>query len=111
MIMSTADETKPADMGDMSHAKPYEQVFIALFVLTIIEVAIGEAMDTSPIKVAILVFLAVCKAALVAAVFMHVRYSKNPRMIVIMSFIVPLIGAIILGTVILKDRRPELGTV
>jgi len=85
--------------------KPYLEVFIALAILTLIEVAIGETMETSALKVILLMTFALVKAGLVAAVFMHVWYDKDPKRIVIISFIVPLIGALILASSILADYR------
>ncbi|MCE7737664.1 MAG: hypothetical protein GPJ54_22425 [Candidatus Heimdallarchaeota archaeon] len=86
-------------------ADTYLKVFIALAVLTVIEVGIGY-LDTSVGKVVVLLTFAVVKAALVAAIFMHVKYEKDPKIIVMFSFIVPLIGAIVLASVIWADYRP-----
>ncbi len=99
MVDKTA---KTLETHDDHPPKPYLQVFIALAVLTIVEVAIGT-IDTSPGKVAVLLLLAIAKAALVAAIFMHVRYEKNPASIIIVAFIVPLFGALLLSATIWSD--------
>ena len=88
---------------DMSDA--YLNVFIALAVLTVIEVGIGY-LDTTVSKVVILLTLALVKASMVGAIFMHIKYAKDPKTIVMFAFIVPLIGAIVLASVIWADYRP-----
>ncbi len=100
--MSTT--TEQTDHSEINMEQQYLYVFIALFVLTIVEVALGS-LDTSASKAAILILFALVKVALVAAVFMHVRYDKNPKQIVIFAFIVPLIGALVLMSVIYADYR------
>ena len=102
--MSTTTEKTETAGHDINMEQQYLQVFIALAVLTIIEVALGS-LDTSAGKAAILILFAVVKASLVAAIFMHVKYDRNPQIIVIFAFIVPLIGALILGSVIYADYR------
>ncbi|OLS29255.1 MAG: hypothetical protein HeimC2_01020 [Candidatus Heimdallarchaeota archaeon LC_2] len=102
--MSTKTEQTEHSGHDINMEKQYLQVFIVLAVLTVIEVAIGS-LDTSASKAAILILFAVVKASLVAAIFMHVKYDRNPKIIVIFTFIVPLIGALILGSVIYADYR------
>ena len=85
-------------------AHPYLQTFIALTVLTLVEVGVSYAPDGGLIT-AVLLLLAVGKAALVGAVFMHIAYDKNPKMIVAFAFILPLIGGAILILSILNDWR------
>ena len=102
--MSTTTEQTETTGHDINMEKQYLQVFIALAVLTIIEVALGS-LETSAGKAALLILFAVVKASLVAAIFMHVKYDKNPKTIVVFAFIVPLIGAIILASVIFADYR------
>ncbi|MHA2171557.1 MAG: cytochrome C oxidase subunit IV family protein [Candidatus Kariarchaeaceae archaeon] len=97
--------TTTVESHTMDHPpKPYLQVFIGLAVLTLIEVGIGT-LESTALVVFVLMALAVAKAALVAAVFMHVWYDKNPKQIVIAAFIVPLIGATILLLSLWADYR------
>ena len=100
--MATAIKDEP---HSDAHNKPYLEVFIGLAVLTVIEVILGTLIDTGPVKIIVLMTLAFLKAAAVAAIFMHVRYEKDPRLIVIFAFILPLIGALLLTLVILSDYR------
>jgi caa(3)-type oxidase subunit IV len=58
-------------------ARTYLLVFAFLTVFTIIEVAVGAFIPGAlPIKVALLVGLAVIKAALVVLYYMHLRYDS-----------------------------------
>lgn len=104
-VTETTDKTPEMGGHSVDMADTYLRVFIALAVLTVIEVGIGY-LDTSVGKVAVLMTFALVKAAMVAVIFMHVKYEKDPKTIVIFSFIVPLIGAIILASVIWADYRP-----
>ena len=105
--VTNEQKTETPEMGghNIDMADTYLKVFIALAVLTVIEVGIGY-LDTSPGKVVILMAFALAKAAMVAAIFMHVKYEKDPATIVIFAFIIPLIGAIVLTSVIWADYRP-----
>ncbi|MHA2028010.1 MAG: cytochrome C oxidase subunit IV family protein [Candidatus Kariarchaeaceae archaeon] len=106
-MSNVTETTETPEIGGHSvdMADTYLKVFIALAVLTIIEVGIGY-IETSVGKIAILLTLAVAKAGMVAAIFMHVKYEKDPKLIVLFAFIVPLIGAIVLGSVVWADYRP-----
>ena len=65
---------------------PYFQTFIALLVLTVIEVAIGYLPSSSLVTMVLLIF-ALAKVGLVVAIFMHVKYEKNPALIIFGVFI------------------------
>ncbi len=104
-VTETTTEKTEMSGHSIDMADTYLKVFIALAVLTVIEVGIGY-LDTSVGKVVVLMTFALVKAAMVAAIFMHVKYEKDPKTIVIFSFIVPLIGAIVLASVIWADYRP-----
>lgn len=82
---------------------PYLQTFIVLAVLTAIEVAVSYA--DGPVVTAILLLLAVGKAALVGAVFMHIAYDKRPAFLVVTVFLIPLMAASILIFSVWKDFR------
>ncbi|MHA2251597.1 MAG: cytochrome C oxidase subunit IV family protein [Candidatus Kariarchaeaceae archaeon] len=84
--------------------RPYLQVFIGLAVLTLIELGVGY-LESSAFVILLLLGLAIAKAALVAAVFMHVWYDKNPKLIVFGAFVVPIIAGIILLLTVYADYR------
>ena len=58
------------------HMKLYLAVFAALFVLTIVTVAASRVELGGAGNVVLALAIAVCKASLVAAVFMHLRWEK-----------------------------------
>ncbi len=67
------------------HRRPYVYVFIALAVVTLIEVYLsGFHFATYADRVTLLVTLATFKASLVAAYYMHLRYE--PRWIMLIPF-------------------------
>lgn len=64
--------------GSGTHEHPnYMAIFWWLLGLTIIEVAVPAVITASVPKIALLVSLAVAKAALVALYFMHLRFEKK----------------------------------
>ncbi len=74
------------------HARPkylqYVGIFVALAVLTGIEIAVGTVLVASPLRVALLLALAVSKATLVVLYYMHLRYDS--RMFAVI-FIIPVV--------------------
>jgi cytochrome c oxidase subunit 4 len=70
--MSHTTETTP-----VNHTKTYLKIFGALFILTIIEVAIAQMHIPYGMMVTILIALALVKAGLVAVYFMHLKYEKR----------------------------------
>ena len=87
---------------------PYFQTFIALLVLTVVEVAIGYLPSSAIVTVVLLLF-ALAKVGLVVAIFMHVKYERNPALIIIGVFIVPLVAGLILILTIWQDFRGTAG--
>ena len=87
---------------------PYFQTFIALLVLTVIEVAIGNLPSSTIVTIVLLLF-SLAKVGLVVAIFMHVKYEKNPVLIIIGVFIVPLTAGLILILTIWQDFRGTAG--
>ena len=83
------------------HAEPnYWMVWLVLLVLTIVE--LGVAKSPMP-RVAIIVSLcalALAKAAIVAAYFMHLKFEKYALMLVVMS---PLVLSAILYIGLVPD--------
>lgn len=101
MSETRTSETKMSDTEYKKH--PYLQTFIALAVLTAVEVGVSN-LD-GPVVTAILLLLAVGKAALVGAVFMHIAYDKRPAFLVVTVFLIPLMAASILIFSVWKDWR------
>ena len=86
-------------------ALPLLPAFIALLVMTVVEVLIAEIANGASWTVPILLLLTVAKATTVGAVFMEIAYSKDTRRIVTFVFIVPLIAVFFLIFTILADWR------
>jgi caa(3)-type oxidase subunit IV len=78
-----------------AHPRPrtYVMVFIWLTVLTAIEVAVAALQMPEFIKIAILVVIAIIKAALVVLYYMHLRYDSFWYWIILL---VPVAFAILL---------------
>lgn len=97
--------TEMTNQSEEIHAnRPYIEAFIALAVLTIIEIGVGTLASTTLVLV-ILGLLAVAKGGIVVAVFMHVAYEKDTRNIIFFCFLLPLVGVLILSSTILLDYR------
>ena len=56
--------------------RTYINVFVALTVLTVIEVVVAALPLDQTVTIAILVILAILKAALVVLYYMHLRYDS-----------------------------------
>ena len=65
----------PADID--KHVRVYIMVFVALMVLTIVTVAISRLHLSVPMAVAVALFVATIKGALVAGYFMHLISEKK----------------------------------
>ena len=65
-------------MDVSKHVKAYIGVFTALAILTILTVAASTVDFGGSINVIIALVIAVCKASLVAAIFMHLKWEKTP---------------------------------
>lgn len=87
------------------HEIPYFKIFVALFVLTIITVAIGIYLRFPHEIVNVLLALAVAsvKGALVALFFMHLKFEGK---LIYMIFFVPLVLCVILVVALLPDMLP-----
>ncbi len=86
----------------------YKNTFLALTIMTIVEVAASYLPDGAYVTV-ILLLLAVAKAALVGAVFMHIKYDKTPWLLTLSVFVVPLAAGSILIFNVWKDWRGVAG--
>jgi len=66
------------DHADVSkHIKTYMMVFAALFVGTVLTVAASQVQVSTPAHITIALAIAVVKASLVAAIFMHLKWEKS----------------------------------
>ena len=67
--------------------KTYLKVFAALIFLTLLTVVTAKGMDLHPFNGAIAFIIAATKAALVMAIFMHLKYyAKSNSIIILGSF-------------------------
>src|SRR5512136_2097081 len=86
--MTTAAETAtavPAASATEVHVKrPYVYVFVALAVVTAIEVYVSQLSFATLDRISILVVLATFKASLVVAYYMHLKYE--PRWMMLIPF-------------------------
>lgn len=93
-------------MSDTAHPKPkYGLVFVGLFVLTVIEVFAANLPIPIWAIVAILIGLALVKAALVAMFYMHLKWEK---MLLIVIAFAPLIFSVIMVLVVGADLSSSL---
>jgi len=58
------------------HVKAYIGVFAALAVFTVLTVAASQIHVSTPAHIGIAMLIAVVKASLVAAIFMHLKWEK-----------------------------------
>ena len=79
-------------------AKVYVGVFIALAIVTAIEVTITSVIHDEGLKIIFLLALAAAKALLVLMFFMHLRYDAKTYSLLL---IFPLFMAILLAAVVL----------
>ncbi len=79
-------------------AKTYVGVFVALAVVTAIEVGITSVIPDKTLMVIVLLALAAAKALLVMAFFMHLRYDPKTYSLLLLF---PLFMAVLLAAVVL----------
>ncbi len=92
-------------MASTAHAHPnYIKIFIILSVLTAVEIGVTFLGLPRPLLVALLVGLAVWKAALVALHFMHLKIEKTTLTIVA---VIPFILCVFLSLMLLPDIYPR----
>jgi len=99
--MST--ETADSAMLEEHHDLPLLQAFVALLILTILEVLFSELNGT--IFNGVLLTLTVVKAIVVGAVFMEIAYDKETTRIISFVFVVPFIAVMFLIFTIAADWR------
>ena len=85
-----ADGTGPVDPHEAEARerwKIYSVVFVALFVLTILELYVGDLVEGKNPQVAALIALMMAKAILVVLYYMHLRWeSRVLRWLVLLPF-------------------------
>ncbi len=92
-------------MASTAHTHPnYIKIFIILSVLTAVEVGVTFLGLPRKLLVALLVSLAVWKAALVALHFMHLKIEKKTLTIVA---VIPFILCVFLSLMLLPDIYPR----
>lgn len=84
---------------ETSHTHPkylqYLGIFLALAVLTGIEIAVSTVIAGSPLRLVLLLALAVSKAALVALYYMHLRYDSRMFAVIFLIPVVFFIGFVL----------------
>jgi cytochrome c oxidase subunit 4 len=88
------------------HTEPnYWMVWLALLVLTVVELYVARAPMPRVGIIVSLCALALAKAALVAAYFMHLKFERIPLMLVVMS---PLLLSAILYIGLVPDATTHM---
>ena len=92
---------------ELHHELPLMQSFIALLVITVIELIISEIDNDQFDQIAtlLLLLLTVAKAIIVGAVFMEIAYDKDVKSIITYVFIIPMIAVSFLIFTIIADWR------
>jgi cytochrome c oxidase subunit 4 len=68
------------------HAEPnYWMVWLALAVLTVVELLVAQVQGARPFVIFSLCALALAKAAMVAAYFMHLKFEKYALILIVLS--------------------------
>lgn len=77
MTEHTSHEAPAAVGAHPDHRRDYFRIFWVLLVLTIVEVAVSYVRVDKKLVSAVMVSLALSKAAFVGLYFMHLRYEKR----------------------------------
>ena len=76
----------PVSSPTDDHAEPnYWVVWLALAVLTVIELVIARVPNAKAFVIVSLCALALAKAALVALYFMHLKFEKSALILIVLS--------------------------
>jgi cytochrome c oxidase subunit IV len=91
------------DAATQTHASrpTYLKVFAFLAVLTAIEVSVAFLIGTAWLRIAFLAVLAIAKAGLVIAFYMHLRFERIPLRIIALG---PLVLVLLLASALLLER-------
>ncbi len=92
--MAIATKTTGKELSEYPRP-PYEKVWFSLLVLTIIEVLVGSQgfveLFTKSFQILVLIILAITKAALVGAYFMHIKFERHPLWVTFLTFGFPIL--------------------
>ena len=92
-------------MASSAHSTAnYLRIFYILLALTVVEVAIVYLHLPKTLLVALLIVLAVWKAALVALHFMHLKFEKRTLMMIALS---PFVLCVFLILMLMPDIFPR----
>jgi len=94
----------------MTEPKPFLQVYIALFILTIFEYITAHLDNWGIVKAAaivivILILFGIAKITLIGAFFMHAKYEYDTNHIILGTVLVPLLGVTLVTVVMTLDFR------
>jgi cytochrome c oxidase subunit 4 len=84
----------PADID--KHVRVYITVFVALMALTLITVAVSYLDLSTPVAVAVALFIATVKGSLVAAYFMHLISEKKLIYVVLAITVIKFVALMVL---------------
>ena len=88
------------------HAEPkYWMVWLALAVLTVIELAVAKVPNAKAFVIISLCALALTKAALVALYFMHLKFEKYALVLIVLS---PLVLSAIMYVGLVPDATTHI---
>jgi cytochrome c oxidase subunit 4 len=103
---SAAASAGGADAHAHDHPEPnYMGIWVALLVLTILEVGVTYTPIGRSLMILSLILMALAKAGLVAAYFMHLKFERWVLVGVVLS---PLILSGILGVALMPDSLTHL---
>ncbi len=91
------------------HVRAYVKVFVALAVLTVVTVAVSRINFPGAGNVVIALLIALGKASLVAAIFMHLKWEKAPSIWwVLICCAVFFVVLMFLPVLIANDTPPQV---
>jgi len=89
------------------HVRTYWMIGAALFVFTVITVAVNQVHLAVPLAITVALIIATMKGSMVAAVFMHLSHEK---MWIYGALVLTVLGFLILMTVPSFTTRDSIGT-
>lgn len=104
MSVETASATAAVGAEHREVKRPYVLVFVALAVLTVVEVLVSQMGSlTNDLRITLLIISAVTKGSLVVGYYMHLRYE--PRWLLLIPF-----GALALVFILVAALTASTGT-
>jgi len=88
------------------HVRTYWMIGAALFVFTVITVAVNQVHLAVPLAITVALIIATMKGSMVAAVFMHLNHE---RMWIYAALVLTVIGFNLVGDAIRDALDPTLG--